>query len=75
MILDVFKAKGYKETTSETDWDIFWAPRDWVRQVYDRVRLDAHQRVNHYRNYYELTRKDLMLKNLKRAKRQLFKEG
>jgi tubulin polyglutamylase TTLL9 len=31
--------------------------------------------VNHYRNHYELTRKDLMVKNLKRFKKQLEKEG
>ena len=50
------------------------APRDWIRNVYSKIRLDAHQRVNHFRNYYELTRKDHMLKNLKRYKRQLQKE-
>jgi len=31
--------------------------------------------VNHFRNHYELTRKDLMVKNLKRHKKQLEKEG
>ena len=33
--------------------------------------LPRVQRVNHFRNHYELTRKDLMVKNLKRMKRQL----
>jgi tubulin polyglutamylase TTLL9 len=74
-ILDVLKRKGYRETESETDWDIFWAPRPWIRGVYDKVRLDSHQRVNHFRNYYELTRKDFMLKNLKRMRRGLQREG
>jgi tubulin polyglutamylase TTLL9 len=32
-------------------------------------------RVNHFRNFYELTRKDLLVKNLKRAKRSLQKKG
>jgi hypothetical protein len=27
--------------------------------------------VNHFRNHYELTRKDLMVKNLKRMKKQV----
>ncbi len=31
-------------------------------------------RINHYRNHYELTRKDLMVKNLKRFKRQFERE-
>lgn len=29
-----------------------------------------YQRINHYPNHFELTRKDLLMKNLKRAKRQ-----
>ena len=33
------------------------------------MRLAAHQRVNHFRNHYELTRKDLLVKNLKRTKK------
>ena len=32
------------------------------------------QRINHFRNHYELTRKDLLIKNLKRTKKQLERE-
>jgi tubulin polyglutamylase TTLL9 len=41
----------------------------WCHENLDRVRLAAHQRVNHFRNHYELTRKDLLVKNLKRTKK------
>jgi hypothetical protein len=41
---------------------------------FDGLRLQDHQRVNHFRNHYELTRKDLLIKNLKRIKKQLEKE-
>lgn len=75
VIRDVLRARGWKETDSETDWDFLWVERDWIRGVYDRIRLDDHQRVNHYRNFYELTRKDHMVKNLKRTKRALQKNG
>mmetsp|Transcript_31273 Transcript_31273/g.60949 ORF Transcript_31273/g.60949 Transcript_31273/m.60949 type:complete len:464 (+) Transcript_31273:28-1419(+) len=74
-ILDVLRHRGWKETDHETDWDFLWIERDWIRGVYDRIRLDDHQRVNHFRNFYELTRKDCMIKNLKRAKRTLLKNG
>jgi tubulin polyglutamylase TTLL9 len=74
-IFDVCHAKGWKETDSETDWDFLWVERDWIRGVYDKIRLDDHQRVNHFRNFFELTRKDCMIKNLKRAKRNLAKNG
>ena len=51
--------------------DINWADVGWIRDYFDHVHMDDHQRVNHFRNHYELTRKDLMVKNLKRMKRQL----
>ena len=52
-----------------------WYDREIVRDVLDDVKLEPHQRVNHFRNHYELTRKDLLVKNLKRHKKQLAKEG
>eukprot|EP00959_Pyramimonas_sp_CCMP1952_P259219 5419412-Pyramimonas_sp.AAC.2 len=38
-------------------------------------RIQDHQRVNHFPNHVELTRKDLMAKNLKRAMKAVAKEG
>lgn len=36
------------------DWDINWADREWVYDVFDHVHLDHWQRVNHYRNGREV---------------------
>ena len=74
-ILDVFRERTWKESDSEVDWDIFWANKEWIRSIYDKIHLESHQRVNHFRNFYELTRKDLLVKNLKRARRSLAKKG
>jgi tubulin polyglutamylase TTLL9 len=74
-ILDVFRGCGWKESDSEYDWDIYWTNKEWIRGVYDKVHLEAGQRVNHFRNFFELTRKDLLVKNLKRQKRLLSKQG
>lgn len=52
-----------------------WAERDVIYEIMNKMHLQANQRVNHYRNHYELTRKDLMVKNLKRHKKALEKEG
>ena len=41
----------------------------------DHIHLNQHNRLNHYRNYYELCRKDLLIKNIKKYKKQLEKEG
>jgi len=38
------------------------------------MHLNDWQRINHFPNHYELTRKDLLIKNLKRAKKQLDRE-
>ena len=75
VIYDVFRARAWKETDSDTEWDVFWADVGWIRENFDNLRLQDHQRVNHFRNHYELTRKDLMIKNLKRQQRALAREG
>ena len=38
-------------------------------------RLCDDQVINHFPNHYELTRKDLMVKNIKRYRKDLEKEG
>lgn len=74
-VYDVLKARGFRETDAELDWDIFWCDKEWIHDVFDHIHLQAHQRVNHFRNHYELTRKDLLVKNIKRAQRQAQRDG
>lgn len=74
-IYDVLKSRGWKETEGDTEWNIFWTDKDWIHQIFDKIHLDPHQRVNHFLNHYELTRKDLLVKNMKRMRRQLEKDG
>ncbi|CAK4749020.1 hypothetical protein LEN26_008737 [Aphanomyces euteiches] len=63
---------GWEETDSELDWDLHWADVGWIRECFDMIqpKLQDHQRINHFKNHYELTRKDLLVKNLKRMKKQ-----
>ncbi len=72
--MDALKRKGYKEVEGD-DWDILWVEREVIYDVLNQYHLQNHQKVNHFRNHFELTRKDLMVKNLKRYKKQLEKEG
>lgn len=58
-----------------SEWDIIWADREWMREIFDSIHLQTYQKVNHFRNHNELTRKDLMAKNIKRMKRKLMKSG
>ncbi|EFC44955.1 tubulin tyrosine ligase, partial [Naegleria gruberi] len=55
------------------DWHIFWASVQTVKQIFNPengMRLGEHQIINHFPNHYELTRKDSMVKNLKRYKKE-----
>lgn len=74
-IYDVLKARGFRETDAELDWDLFWCDKEWLHLVFDHIHLQPHQRINHFRNHYELTRKDLLAKNIKRAQRQAQRDG
>eukprot|EP01028_Stygiella_incarcerata_P004942 TRINITY_DN2135_c0_g1_i1.p1 TRINITY_DN2135_c0_g1~~TRINITY_DN2135_c0_g1_i1.p1 ORF type:complete len:460 (-),score=107.88 TRINITY_DN2135_c0_g1_i1:918-2297(-) len=59
---------GWRETLSDVEFDVAWMSKGWMRSVYPRVSgsLRWEQLVNHFPNFKELTRKDLLLKNLKR---------
>jgi tubulin polyglutamylase TTLL1 len=49
-----------------------------IRQIFSGksyIKLTDYQLLNHFPNFYELTRKDLMAKNIKKYKKQLIKEG
>ncbi|XP_059144422.1 probable tubulin polyglutamylase TTLL9 isoform X1 [Physella acuta] len=76
-ILDVLKARpGWVEVTNEGgSWDFYWADVWWMKEIFDRAYLEDQMRINHFRNHYELTRKNLMVKNLKRLRRQLERDS
>ncbi|KAJ8614060.1 hypothetical protein CTAYLR_005822 [Chrysophaeum taylorii] len=55
--------------TDGDDWNIYWANVGTVKQIFhpeSGQRLTDSQLINHFPNHYELTRKDLMVKNIKR---------
>jgi len=75
----VMKARGWRETEGD-DWDFFYADVAWIHEnmTYSNgagFRCTDSQRVNHFPNHVELTQKDLMAKNMKRALRQAQKDG
>jgi tubulin polyglutamylase TTLL9 len=49
-ILDALKNRdGWKETDSDSDFDFVWADIPWMRNKFDGLKLEEHQRVNHFR--------------------------
>ncbi len=73
-----FERRGWRrwEERSDEDWNVFWANVHTVREIFNPdngIRLGEHQLVNHFPNHHELTRKDLMVKNMKRYRKELEK--
>ena len=64
-----FSSRSFKRTEDErTEWNFAWMTVGNVRAMFNPEtgwRLNDAQMVNHFPNHYELTRKDLMVKNLK----------
>lgn len=74
-VYDVLRFRGYRETDGELDWDLYWCDKEWIHDNLDHIHLQPHQRVNHFRNHFELTRKDLLVKHIKRQKKNCEKNG
>eukprot|EP00388_Colpodella_angusta_P044087 GDKK01061675.1.p1 GENE.GDKK01061675.1~~GDKK01061675.1.p1 ORF type:complete len:176 (+),score=21.40 GDKK01061675.1:30-530(+) len=74
-IYDVLRGRGWKETENDNDWDVIWADKDWIHEEMDHIHLQNHQRINHFRTYGELTRKDFLARNIKKARRECERQG
>ena len=73
LIISLFVTVG-----PDDDWQFYWASTQTCRNLFavdSGYRMNDFQIINHFSNHYELTRKDLMVKNLKRYRRDLEREG
>ncbi|XP_063712833.1 polyglutamylase complex subunit TTLL1-like isoform X1 [Symsagittifera roscoffensis] len=73
-----FERKGWIHVTPHDDWNFYWAGVGTARNVFsveNGHRLADDQIICHYPNHFELTRKDLVVKNIKRYRKDLEKEG
>ncbi|CAL9696402.1 unnamed protein product [Knipowitschia caucasica] len=74
-IQDVLRHRpGWVEAKEDGAWDFNWCDVGWLRENFDHSYMEEHVRVNHFRNHFELTRKNLMVKNLKRYRKGIEKE-
>ncbi|XP_073794570.1 probable tubulin polyglutamylase TTLL9 isoform X3 [Danio rerio] len=65
---------GWVEVKDDAEWDFNWCDVGWLRENFDHSYMEEHVRICHFRNHYELTRKNLMVKNLKRYRKTLERE-
>jgi tubulin polyglutamylase TTLL9 len=71
-IYEALKRRQWKET-DDNDFDFNWSEKNYFASDSDVPfhSLTPQQHVNHFPNNYELTRKDMMYKNLKLFKKEL----
>jgi tubulin polyglutamylase TTLL1 len=75
---NAFDTRGWIRTSNDRDWNFYWATVGNVHAIFNPdigYRLSDDQIINHFPNHHELTRKDLMVKNIKRYRKDLEKEG
>ncbi len=41
-VYDVLRFRGYKETESELDWDIYWCDKEWIHDNLDHIHLQVY---------------------------------
>ncbi|XP_068761499.1 polyglutamylase complex subunit TTLL1-like isoform X1 [Montipora capricornis] len=78
VLVNNFEKRGWIPCTEDEDWNFYWASVQTVRAIFNvetGYRLGDDQVINHFPNHYELTRKDMMMKNIKRYRKDLDKEG
>ena len=78
VIIGNFEKRGWVSVGPDDDWQFYWASTQTCRNLFavdSGYRMNDFQTINHFPNHYELTRKDLMVKNLKRYRRDLEREG
>lgn len=73
VLLENFAKRGWKPALAGEPWNLFWAMRpSTLEQLFSSARpnesiktgyLDGIQMINHFPNYYELSRKDLLVKH------------
>ena len=63
----IFELNGLIQTDRH-DWDVLWTHTTGKSYFYER--LTKEQKVNHFPISIELTRKDLMAKNIQRMQRK-----
>ncbi|XP_024941510.1 probable tubulin polyglutamylase TTLL1 isoform X2 [Cephus cinctus] len=73
-----FEKRGWTQVGPEDDWNFYWAVTQSCRTIFSvetGYRMGDNQTINHFPNHYELTRKDLLVKNIKRYRKDLEREG
>jgi len=76
-LIQNFEKRGWQKCQDNEQWNIYWALPWTVSRIFNAdsgKRMEEMQVLNHFPNHSELTRKDLMVKNIKRFRKDMEKE-
>ncbi|XP_026479840.1 probable tubulin polyglutamylase TTLL1 [Ctenocephalides felis] len=78
VIVNNCEKRGWIQVSPDDDWNFYWSSIQTLRSLYSvdsGYRLHDNQIINHFPNHYEISRKDLLVKNIKRYRKELEREG
>uniref|UniRef100_A0A1B0B018 ATP-grasp domain-containing protein n=1 Tax=Glossina palpalis gambiensis TaxID=67801 RepID=A0A1B0B018_9MUSC len=78
ILMNNFEKRGWVQVASEEYWNFYWACVQSCRNIFSvdsGYRMNDNQMINHFPNHYELSRKDLLVKNIKRYRKDLERDG
>jgi tubulin polyglutamylase TTLL2 len=70
LVREVLEARGWREHDDDADgdrWDLFWRPGRFTMAEYAMASM--HKRVNHLPKTTGITKKDALLRNLRRMRK------
>ncbi|XP_022208452.2 probable tubulin polyglutamylase TTLL1 isoform X2 [Drosophila obscura] len=74
-----FEKRGWLQVPSiNGEWNFYWACTQTCRYIFgidQPYRMRSDQIINHFPNSMELSRKDLLIKNIKRYRKDLERKG
>ncbi|OON15214.1 hypothetical protein X801_08986, partial [Opisthorchis viverrini] len=71
---NVLRNRGWQEVSREDECEFYWCEPMVMKELFDHGLPNCLMKVCHFRNHHELTRKNLMVKNLKRFKKKYEKD-
>ncbi|CAK1596205.1 unnamed protein product [Parnassius mnemosyne] len=78
VLMSNFERRGWHQVGPDDEWNFYWASTQTCRNLFSvesGYRMNDNQMINHFPNHYELSRKDLLVKNIKRYRKELEREG
>lgn len=78
VVLSNFEKRGWKQVGPDDKWNLYWASTQTCHSLFNLdsgFRMQDNQMINHFPNHYELSRKDKLVRNIRRYRRELEKCG